>query len=224
MKQRLLSNWAFIRARMMFSTTPNLIKMNDFFIPKLLFALFVCAAPLAAQQQAIEVDGVNFDSLRDDWIQMEVELSCNGNPSPDARSDKFVEKIGVKVYLAFERNAAAREFDYYTSEVEIIIMESNDSNNVYFYLPGKIVERDRLKEDPDYYYVEITIDGEAQTPQKDAMSGNISNAEVLNSFVSRADSDGSVNEHLLMPIYLVTGVDLGRVSDLPAFLRRDVLR
>ena len=195
--------------------------MKKYSLPKLFFALTACVLSAGAQD-AIEVDRVDFNSLRNDWIQMEIELSCNGNPAPDARNDKFVEKIGVKAYLAYERDAAEREFDYYTSEVEIIMMEKGDNNNVYFYLPGKIVERDRLRADPFSYYVEITVDGEAQTPQKNARSRNIKSPEILNSFVSRADSDGRVNEHLLMPIYLVTGVDLGRVSDLPAFLRRDV--
>lgn len=168
------------------------------------------------------MDRVNFNSLRDDWIQMEIELSCNGNSDPEARDERFVEKIGVKAYLAYERDASPREFDYYTSEVEIIIMEKGDDNNVYFYLPGLIVERDRLKKEPKFYYVEVSVDGEAQNPQKSAMSSSFANLEILNSFVSRADAEGSVNEHLLMPIYLVSGIDLGRVSDLPAFLRRDV--
>jgi len=197
------------------------VMIRVFFL-KLVCALFICASPLVAQDEPIEVDRVDFNSLRDDWIQMEVELSCNGNPAEDARNQRFVEKIGVKAYLAYERDASAREYDYYISEVEIIIMEKGDDNNVYFYLPGKIVERDQLRTDPDFYYVEITIDEEAQTPQKRAMSSNIPNAEILNSFVSRADSDGRVNEHILTPIYLVSGIDLGRVSDLPAFLRRDV--
>lgn len=195
--------------------------MKKIAIPSLLLVLLTYASPAFAQE-AVQVDRVNFNSLRDDWIQMEIELSCNGNPDPDARNSRFVEKIGVKAYLAYERDASAREFDYYIGEVEIAIMEQREDNNVYFYLPGLIAERDRLRKDPDFYYVEVTVNGEAQKPQSNAMSRNIANLEILNSFVSRADSEGSVNEHMLMPIYLVYGVDLGRVSDLPVFLRRDV--
>jgi hypothetical protein len=54
------------------------------------------------------------------------------------------------------------------------------------------------------------------------MSSNIPNLDILNSFISKADAEGAGNEHVLMPIYLVSGVDLGRVSQLPAFLRREV--
>lgn len=198
--------------------------MNKNSLPKLFLAF--AASALFAQsvfaQEAIQVDRVDFNSLRDDWIQMEIELSCDGNPAEDARNDRFVEKIGVKAYIAYERDASNREYDYYTSEVEIVIMEQGDANNVYFYLPGGIVERDRLKKDPDFFYVEVTVNGETQEPQKKAMSTNIPNLEVLNSFTSRAESEAGVNDDLLMPIYLVSGIDLGRVSDQPTYLRRDV--
>lgn len=195
--------------------------MKKFFAPilALLFGLLSVSA-----QDAVEVDRVDFNSLRDDWIQMAIELSCHGNPAEDARDDDYVENIKVKVYLAYTRDESAREYDYYTSEVEIIIMEKGDDRNVYFYLPGLIAERDNLKEDPDFYYVEISVDGETQAPRarSAAMSSNIPNLEILNSFLSNAESGGSENAFVLMPIYLVSGIDLGRVSDLPAFLRREV--
>lgn len=196
--------------------------MKKYFAPILaLLASSFFFGPLCAQE-AIKVDRVDFNSLRDDWIQMEIELSCEGNPREDARDPRYVEKIRLKAYLAYERDAGERSYDYYTSEIEIIIMERGDNNNVYFYLPGLIVERDKLQTDPDFYYVEVSVDGESQKPQKAAMSSNIPNLEILNSFISKADSEGGVNEHMLMPIYLTSGIDLGRVSDLPAFLRRDV--
>jgi hypothetical protein len=197
----------------MFNTTLFLIVLS---------ALF--AGSLSAKaQETIKVDRVDFNSLRDDKLQVEIELSCEENPDSEARDKDFVEKIRVKAYLAFERDTQERSFDYYTSEVEIILMEKGDDKNVYFYLPGLIVERDQLKTDPDFYYIQVSVDEEVQEPQSTAMSSNIPNLDILNSFVSRADAEGGINEHLLTPIYLMTGdPELGRVSDLPAFLRRDV--
>lgn len=164
--------------------------------------------------------------MGDDATQVEVELSCRGNPSPEARHPRYVENIKIKVYLAYERDAKERLYDYYTSEVEIVIMEQGDDNNVYFYLPGLIVERDRLKTDPDFYYIQVSVDDETQQPQSrsSAMSKNITNLEILESFTSKAESESVDNEHLLMPIYLAeqSGIDLGRVDSLPVFLRRDV--
>ena len=195
--------------------------MKKYFVPTL--ALLSASLMLPAQED-IRVDRVDFNSLRDDWIQMEIELSCEGNSAEEARDKDYVEKIKVKAYLGYTRDASARSFDYYTSEIEILIMEKGDDNNVYFYLPGLIVERDQLKTDPDFYYVEVSVNGGAQKPQKVAMSSNIPNLDILNSFISKADAEGADNEHVLMPIYLVSGsgVDLGRVSQLPAFLRREV--
>jgi hypothetical protein len=101
-------------------------------------------------------------------------------------------------------------------------MEQGDDNNVYFYLPGLIVERDQLSTNPEFYYVEISVNGVLQPPQRAAMSSSITSLDILQSFISRADSEGVVNDHVLMPIYLVSGIDFGRVDDLPIFLRRDV--
>jgi hypothetical protein len=205
--------------------------MKKFLSPRhLLVLLTACLAtslttPLFAVD-AIQVNQVRFNSVGDDWIQMEVELACEGNQSPEARNPRFVENIKVRVYLAWKRDAKELLFDYYSSEVEIVIMEQGDDNNVYFYLPGPIVDRDRLKKEPDYYYVEISVDDEMQQPkgQTPAISRNISNLEILKSFTSKANAESLKNEHLLMPIYLLSGsgVDLGRVSALPVFVRRDV--
>ncbi len=196
--------------------------MKKYFVP--LLAFFCVGVYMLSAQEAIKVDRVDFNSLNDDWIQMEIKLSCEGNPKPDARHRNYVEKIKLKAYIAFERDAKTRSYDYYTSEIEILIMEKGDDNNVYFFLPGLIVERDQLQTTPDFYYVEVSVDGEVQKPQKAAMSSSIPNLDILNSFTSKANSEGAVHEHMLMPIYLVagSGVDVGRVSDLPAFLRKDV--
>jgi hypothetical protein len=193
--------------------------MNKYFVPIL---TFVATSLILPAQEDIRIDRVDFNSLRDDWIQMEIELSCEGNSAEEARDKDYVENIKVKVYLGYAIDASARSYDYYTSEIEILIMEKGGDNSVYFYLPGLIVERDQLKTDPDFYYVEVSINGDVQKSQKSAMSSNIPNLDILNSFISKAESEGAENEHVLMPIYLVSGIDLGRVSQLPAFLRREV--
>jgi hypothetical protein len=193
--------------------------MNKYFVSIL---AFVATSLILPAQEDIRIDRVDFNSLRDDWIQMEIELSCEGNSAEEARDKDYVENIKVKVYLGYAIDASARSYDYYTSEIEILIMEKGGDNSVYFYLPGLIVERDQLKTDPDFYYVEVSINGDVQKSQKSAMSSNIPNLDILNSFISKAESEGAENEHVLMPIYLVSGIDLGRVSQLPAFLRREV--
>ena len=182
--------------------------------------IFLAAMVSTFAEEAIKVDRVNFKSLRDNWVQMEVELSCQGNPSPEARSTRHVEDIKVKAYLGYKVDDG---FDFYYSEVEIIIMEQGDDNNVYFYLPGLIVERDKLSSiDPDYYFVELTVGGEVQPSQRSARSSSIKNEAILASMKSKADSEGAENEHILMPVYYAPAQYLGNIDKLPIFLRRDV--
>lgn len=190
----------------------------------LLFLSLFCSLHAQVLENVVSVDRVDFKSLRSDWVQMSIELTCGQNPSAEARSRDFVENIGLKVYLAYlPRGAQAPDFDYYSAEVTIAAMENRDQRNVYFYLPGPIVKRDVIRRpEPEFFYVEITIDGQPQKPAPKAMSGNIPNLDILNSFTSKAEGGSAENEHLLMPIYLVDGIDLGRVSNLPVFLRRDV--
>lgn len=190
---------------------------------KTLFPIFIFIVSVftVCAQEAVEVKKVDFNKTDDDWIQMEIELACGDNRLPDARDSRFVEEIKVKAYLAY-KTKHSQGFDYYTSEVEIVIMEKGEDYNVYFYLPGLIVERDQIQpQEPEYYYVEVSVKGSLQAPRKGskAFSPNIPNLEALTTFTSQA---GEKNQHLLMPVYFVPAEYLGRVSDMPTFLRRDV--
>lgn len=187
-----------------------------------LFLLFGFVASAMAQE-IISVDRVNFKSLKDNWVQMEVQLKCNANTSPEARDRRYAENIKIKAYLGYAIDKSEGKFDFYTSEVEIIIMEQGDDNNVYFYLPGLIVDRDKLSSiDPDYYFVEVYVNGELQPSEKNARSSSISSEAILTSMKAKADAEGVENDFMLMPIYYVPGDYRGRVDKLPTFLRRDV--
>ena len=158
---------------------------------------------------------------------MEVELACKGNLSPEARDPDYLGNVEVKVYLAYLPNEAqAPNYDYYTSELEIAIMERRENYNVYFYLPGLIAERDGCVGRKSGVLSTLkslsTVRRNSPKGGSKAISDSIANLQILQSFLSKAESEGQVNEHLLMPIYLVSGTDLGRVSDLPTFVRRDV--
>ncbi|MEN8662899.1 MAG: hypothetical protein ACN4GF_01845 [Lentimonas sp.] len=193
--------------------------MKKLLLPLVLFlGLFVCAQA----QETIDVDRVNFKSLRDNWVQMEIQLKCGKNPDPQARNDRYVENIKVKAYLGYALKEKGK-FDFYTSEVEIVVMEQGDDNNVYFYLPGLIVERDQLSSiDPDYYFVEVSVNDQLQPVSKKARSSKLREDSVLASMKSKADSEASSNEHILMPIYYAPAEFTGRVDKLPIFLRKDV--
>ena len=200
--------------------------MKNILFPVLFFFTFFS---FLSAQDIVEVKKVDFkktkDKTKDYWIQMEIELFCGPNTLATARHKDYTENVKVKVYLAYERDASARLYDYYTSEVEVVIMEANEDYNVYFYLPGLIVERDRLNQpEPAFYHIEISVGGTAQAPKggSRAISDQIKNLQVLQSFLTQAEAGSAVNDSILMPIYYAPNEFWGQVDDLPLFLRRDV--
>ncbi|MGB0413410.1 MAG: hypothetical protein ACPGJU_03100 [Coraliomargarita sp.] len=186
-------------------------------IASLFVALSVAIGTLAAQD--VVVDQVKFNKTRDDWIQIEMRLTCNGNSAPDARNPKFLENIKVKPYIAYPKGDSADEFVYFTSEVEIIAMEQRDKKNVYFYVPGPIAKRDNLKY-PKYVYIELSVNGMELPPQKGGIIG-VSNLASLEQMKSMTLSGAEANKDMLLPVYYTQPQYLGSVRDLPVFLRRD---
>ena len=168
----------------------------------IIFFLLVSIVGLSAQN-AVTVERVKFDSLGDDWMQIEIDLFCNGSTSPDARNPDFVENITIKPLIAYTIRGG--DFQFYSSSVEVMIMEARDKNSVYFYLPGLVVERDELPSRPDYYYIEVSIGGEIQDPSDagEALSSSIRDLDVLKKMQSRAESQSQLinNERLLLPAY-----------------------
>lgn len=199
--------------------TPIIKDMPSLRFLLILLSIFTVSASFAAE--AVSVDRVKFNSLRDDWVQMEIQISCDGNPAQDAKNPRYLEDVTVKAYLTYSEDGAARAFTYYMSEVEIMIMEKGETYNVYFYLPGLIVERDRLKTEPDFYYVELSIGDTPLEPQRDAMSSSITSASMLENMKGKAMAEGEANADILMPIYYAPADNRGRVDDLPLMYRRD---
>ncbi len=185
-----------------------------------LLLIFAATAGSLFAQDAVSVERVKFDPLGDDWMQMEIELMCNGNPSPDARDKDFVENIVVKPLIGYALGGG--EFQFYSAEVEVMIMEARDKNSVYFYMPGPVVKRDELSTRPEYYFVEIIINGQPQKPQKGpALSSSIKDLTVLQNMQSKAQTQLAENENILQPSYFAPPQYSGRARNLPIFVRRE---
>lgn len=186
-----------------------------------LLALFCSAnAVVFAQKTDVQVDKVNTKTLRDSWVMVEIQLSCSGNSSPDARDSKYLENVKVRPYLGYPKGESTSDYVYFTSEVEIMIMEAMDKNTLYFYIPGLIAERDKLKK-PKFYYIELEVNGEVVTPSKYAFDGF--NVSSLPNFKSMAESGAEANKDVLMPHYYAPISVVGNrgLPDLPILVRRD---
>jgi hypothetical protein len=190
----------------------------------LLSTLFIIGCVLSLSAKApIEVDAVDFNKPGDDWAQMEIQLSCNENTLPDAKNPDFVDDVTVTAYVTYASDDKPGEFSYYMSEVVIVSMERGEKYNVYFYLPGLIVDRDGLKDEPEYYFVELSV-GDVKMPLEGgsaAMSRSITSPQALESMISNAKAADSDNKGTFMPYYLAPAEYLGRVSRLPTFRRYD---
>jgi len=196
--------------------------------------------------RSIHFDPVKIGGQKNDWIRMQVELQANFNPETKvAAEDKagkrqankqWVDKIKVTVTQIYKPLAAkdATEFSYYRSSATVLTMEIGSPRSVYFYLPGDIVKRDRLKMQPDYYYVQIEVGGseqplfnEAGRPVADmsnALHKQFLDKKIFDGARSEADRAVNANAGMLRPHYLVPAAfydSLPQGSPQPEFIRED---
>ena len=116
--------------------------------------------PLVSIGQVVSVDKVKFTSLKDDWLMSEVEISTGRNTLSQAFSDKFVENVGVRLYLGFINDNLNGGVDFYYSEVTALILERGDKNTVRFLSLEKLMEMNNYNK-PEYYYAEIVVNQSA---------------------------------------------------------------
>ena len=104
-------------------------------------------------------------------------------------------------YLCYERDRKTKSFDFYKAEAEIISIEQGKKKNVYFFLPGVVVDRDRLPKTPPYYFVALEVDGKVLPLNNRAYSESSLNKDTLRSMKQKADAESKVNDFILKPHY-----------------------
>ena len=204
-----------------------------------------------ASKSPVVVRSVHFDPAKiggqkHEWIRMQVELQANFNPETKAAAEdkagkkaankQWVDKVKVTVTQIYKPVAAkeAAEFSYYRSSATVLTMEVNSQRSVYFYLPGDIVKRDRLKMQPDYFYVQLEVGGtelplfnEAGRLSPDmqaAVHKQFANKQAFDGARDLADRGVAANAGMLRPLYLVPYAifdSLPQGSPSPEFLRED---
>jgi hypothetical protein len=190
----------------------------------LLSAIVMAPVGLFAQSAPVEVQNVTFRGIANDWVQVEVQLLAGENTAEGARDRNFIQNVGVELLLAYERQGGDGSFDYYASEVEIVAMERGDRPNVYFFMAGPIVKRDRLpRGEPFAYLVNLTVNGADVPMGSRAVSSRIRGNEAgINSLRQNARSESGLNEGILMPSYFAPLGDIrAQVRGEPIYQRRD---
>ena len=145
-------------------------------------------------------------------------------------------EAGLPLEIRTDRHffTTAAEFAYYRSSATVLTMEVNTDRSVYFYLPGDIIKRDRLKMQPDFYYVQVDVGGteqplftEAGRPVPDmanAMHKMFIDKKAFDVARSEADRAVNANNGMLRPHYLVPAAfydSLPQGSPQPEFIRED---
>ena len=219
--------------------------------------LVYAQAPTAAGtagKSPVSVRSVHFDPVKiggqkHEWIRMQVELQPNFNPETKVTAEEkagkrvankqWVDKVKVTVTEIFKPLTAkdATEFSYYRASATVLTMEIGSPRSVFFYLPGDIVKRDRLKMQPDYYYVQLDVGGtevplfnEAGRLSPDmipAVHKQISTKPLFDGARDLADRGITANAGMLRPQFLVPYAifdALPQGSPSPEFVREDGAR
>ena len=140
------------------------------------------------------------------WMSVSMEIMPNYNPDPNAKNREFLENVEFIVHLAFNGKPGEdgqAKFDFYRATSKIAILKAREALVLNFFLPGHIVERDKLPREPAYWAVEILVNDVAQEHSRNLASRAFrSNPDSLKNFISKSASESRQNDGLLMPQYL----------------------
>jgi hypothetical protein len=199
--------------------------------------------------RSVHFDPVKIGGQKNEWIRMQVELQANFNPETKvaaeekagkrAANNKWVDKVKVTVTQIFKPLTAkdATEFSYYRASATVLTLEVGSPRSVYFYLPGDIVKRDRLKMQPDFFYVQLDVGGtevplfnEAGRLSPDMLAAvhkQISTKKEFDGARDLADRGVTANAGMLRPQFMVPYAifdTLPQGSPSPEFIREDGAR
>lgn len=163
---------------------------------------------LSAQSLPATVEGIAFRlestlSGREPWLEIAITIATG---APDRLADpatRHFNKVQVQLSLATEAASVPdpKPVRYYRAQCTAASLEARAKKVFYFYLPPEIVKRDRLKRDPLGALVEIAINGQTLPWRKENVAGAITDAARLKSFLARCDSESTVNDGVLLPIF-----------------------
>ena len=140
-----------------------------YLIRSVFYLILIFSFALVSFGQVVVVNKVKFTSLQDDWLMSEVEIATGRNTLAGAVSERFVENVGIRLYLGFENANLNSGIDFYYSEATALILERGDKNTVRFYIPGKVIEMYRYSK-PQYYYAEVVVNQMPLSPKSRSFS------------------------------------------------------
>jgi hypothetical protein len=180
-----------------------------------------------AELAPVEVDRVSFRTVAEDWWQATVKLRSHGDPSPNAGAPDFAREVELILSVAFRQETGTAgerpAFTFYRSTVRLPALEQGGPGRIPFYLPGVVVQRDRLPGRPFAWVVELSVEGEALPVRRGQFGGEIPTRESYENFLQRARAEAPPQDGWLRPVYRTPAriVASGGIDprDIPAFVR-----
>ena len=190
----------------------------------------------AAGKAAVEVKAVRFaqtkvsNTVLVPMTRVEVQLLAKENaklledPKALVPNKNWVDKIKAAAKKSSAGGAVGAEdrYAFYRSSVTIMTMEKNTTGSVFFYLPGEIVKRDQLKQEPYAYSVDLEVDGTSLPPSKTSVSRLLLSETQYKGFKEMADRGVLNTTGVLRPQYLVATEALPATT--PTLIREDITR
>jgi len=194
--------------------------------PFSLFLFLILAVSGGAQEPPeIDVVDVRFNRIANNWTAAVIRIRADGNPSPDAFDDDFLDDVRLTFHTCYEvdRGADGDSFSFYNSEVRMLSLDKSRTYQIAFFLPGVIRDRDDLDVDPFAWLIRMEAAGVEIPLADDQFGGEIKSKAAYDSFLSKANSEGPQNDGILLPVYLapffVVNESRLNLADIPAFYR-----
>ena len=179
-----------------------------------------------AQEDAVRLSGLQFgrarlDGMRDDWMEIVVEIEGGRNLAAAQGNQRFVSGVEVALNLAFlSSGGQGRSQHFFRSAVKIAAIEQGEERKLYFYISPEVIRRDRLSRQPDAYLIEIQVEGKRIPVRSAHLSSNLKGAARVESFRNRVGLESRRNDGLLVPIYETPFFYFReKLRDSPAYVR-----
>jgi len=164
------------------------------------FFLAFLSASVVIASPVIQVEKVSFDKVsRNDILRARIQLSTTGNPSNTAQDPRFLDDVQLDFFLSFgdKRNG----YYFYASQVNIVSLKQGKLYVVDFFIPGEIVDRDRLNTNPFAFLLNFRV-GDFEIPfDSSYASSNMLSENARSAFVAKADEARAVNDGIMLPSY-----------------------
>ena len=161
------------------------------------------------------------DGMREDWMEIVVELEGGRNTEGPQENEKFVSGVEVALNLAFLASGGQGRSDhFFRSAAKVATIGQGEKRKLYFYISPEVIRRDRLSRQPDAYLIEIRVGG-SQIPTRSAhVSSNLRDAARVETFRNRVGLESRRNDGLLVPIYETPFFYFReKLKDSPAYIR-----